>query len=74
MELQTQTKMTVDMLTTDSVSILRQEMAQINGVWTQIGENSRCAYLNTEQGRQQLIEQVEEPYRSAVLAVWDTKQ
>lgn len=74
MELQTQTKITVDMLTTDSVSILRQEMAQINGVWTQIGENSRCAYLNTEQGRQQLIEQVEEPYRSAVLAVWDTKQ
>ena len=74
MELQTQTKMTVDMLTADSVSILRQEMAQINGVWTQIGEKSRCAYLNTEQGRQQLIEQVEEPYRSAVLAVWDTKQ
>ena len=74
MELQTQTKMTVDMLTADSVSILRQEMGQINGVWTQIGENSRCAYLNTEQGRQQLIEQVEEPYRSAVLAVWDTKQ
>lgn len=74
MELQTQTKMTVDMLTADSVSILKQEMAQINGVWTQIGENSRCAYLNTEQGRQQLIEQVEEPYRSAVLAVWDTKQ
>lgn len=74
MELQTQTKMTVDMLTADSVSILRQEMAQINDVWTQIGENSRCAYLNTEQGRQQLIEQVEEPYRSAVLAVWDTKQ
>ena len=74
MELQTQTKMTVDMLTADSVSILRQAMAQINGVWTQIGENSRCAYLNTEQGRQQLIEQVEEPYRSAVLAVWDTKQ
>ena len=74
MELQTQTKMTVDMLTADSVSILRQEMAQINGVWTQIGENCRCAYLNTEQGRQQLIEQVEEPYRSAVLAVWDTKQ
>lgn len=74
MELQTQTKITVDMLTADSVSILRQEMAQINGVWTQIGENSRCAYLNTEQGRQQLIEQVEEPYRSAVLAVWEPGQ
>lgn len=74
MELQTQTKMTVDMLTADSVSILRQEMAQINGIWTQIGENSRCAYLNTEQGRQQLTREVEEPYRSAVLAVWETEQ
>ena len=44
-------KKTVDMLTTDSVSILTQKFIEVDGVETQVGENHRCAYANSAKGR-----------------------
>lgn len=70
MELQTQTKITVDMLTADSVSILKQEMAEINGQQLQVGENFRRAYINSESGRKQVQDELDAPYVSAIFAVW----
>lgn len=70
MELQTQTKITVDMLTADSVSILKQEMAEINGQQLQVGENFRRAYVNSESGRKQVQDELDAPYVSAIFAVW----
>jgi hypothetical protein len=41
----------VDMLTADSVSILTKKYVELDGVKSQVGENHRCSYVNTEDGR-----------------------
>lgn len=70
MTIETQTKITVDMLTPNSVSILKQEMAEINGQQMQVGENFRRAYINSESGRKQVQDELDAPYVSAIFAVW----
>lgn len=63
------TKKTVDMLTSDSVSILTQKYIDIDGVQTQVGQNHRCAYTNSESGRKQ-IEKEPDYIVTAVMALW----
>ncbi len=47
-------KITLDMLTKDSVSVLRQQFLTFNGEEMQVGGNIRSAYMNDESGREQL--------------------
>lgn len=61
---------TVDMLTKDSVSILTQKIIILEGVETQVGDNHRCSYVNSKQGRQELIQAEPENVVNAVLAIW----
>lgn len=61
---------TVDMLTTDSVSILTQKFIEIDGVKTQVGENHRCSYINSKIGRSDLQGVEPEEVVSAVFAIW----
>jgi len=61
---------TLDMLTPNSVSIKKQQHVEINGVEYPIGEPWRRAYVNSASGRQQVQDEVPEPYRSAIFAVW----
>ena len=61
---------TVDMLTTDSVSILTQNYIEFNGVQTQVGQNHRCAYVNSETGRNDLQSAESEEVVNAVFAIW----
>lgn len=63
-------KKTVDMLTTDSVSILTQKFIDIDGVETQVGENHRCAYANSATGRQDLQKQETQDVVNSVFAIW----
>ena len=63
-------KITLDMLTQDSVSVLRQKFIEIDGVQTQVGGNIRNAYMNDENGRAELEEILPEEYYNAVIAVW----
>lgn len=70
MTIETITKTTLDMLTVQSVSILKQEFAVINDVETQIGQNHRKAFVNSEKGRKAIAEYLTEPYLSSVMAVW----
>ena len=63
-------KITLDMLTPDSVSIKTQRYAVIDGVEYPIGDPWRRAYVNSSSGRQQVQDEVPEPYRSAIFAVW----
>lgn len=65
-----QEKKTVDMLTSGSVSILTQQFIEIDGVPTQVGQNHRCAYVNSEAGRSNLQELEPEEVVSAVMAIW----
>ena len=63
-------KITLDMLTKDSVSVLRQKFISLNGENVQVGENIRNAYMNCEEDRKILREQLSEEYYNAVIAVW----
>lgn len=63
-------KITLDMLTKDSVSVLRQKFISLNGENVQVGENVRNAYMNCEEDRKILREQLSEEYYNAVIAVW----
>ena len=63
-------KITLDMLTKDSVSVLRQQFLNYNGVEMQVGENIRNAYSNNEDDRALLKNILSEEYYNAVMAVW----
>lgn len=63
-------KITLDMLTKDSVSVLRQQFINYNGTEMQVGENVRNAYMNSKSGREQLRAVLSDEYYNAVMAVW----
>jgi uncharacterized protein (DUF736 family) len=63
-------KITLDMLTKDSVSIKKQQHTVIEGREYEIGQPWRRAYVNSAQGREQVEVEVPEPYKSAIFAVW----
>ena len=64
-------KITLDMLTKDSVSVLRQNFINLGGEDVQVGENVRNAYTNCESDREILRKQLSEEYFNAVIAVWE---
>lgn len=66
-------KITLDMLTEDSVSVLKQQFINVNGVDMQIGENVRNAYTNDADGRAALEASVPAEYFNAVLTVWNSE-
>ena len=63
-------KIILDMLTTDSVSVLKQQYITVDGTDIRVGENVRNAYMNTQTERERLKEILPEDYYSAVMAVW----
>ena len=66
-------KITLDMLTKDSVSVLRQQFLTFNGEEMQVGRNIRNAYMNDESGREQIRKVLSDEYYNAVMAVWGTE-
>lgn len=64
-------KITLDMLTKDSVSVLRQKFIEINGTEMQVGGNVRNAYMNCKNDRKILKAELSEEYYNAVMAVWE---
>ena len=64
-------RITLDMLTKDSVSVLRQKFVVIDGTEMQVGYNVRNAYMNCENGREILKAELSEEYYNAVMAVWE---
>ena len=66
-------KITLDMLTKDSVSVLRQQFINYGGVDMQVGENIRTAYMNSKSGREQLKTVLSDEYYNAVMSVWGTE-
>ena len=66
-------KITLDMLTKDSVSVLRQQFLTFNGEEMQVGVNIRNAYMNSKSGREQIRKVLSDEYYNAVMAVWGTE-
>ena len=60
----------LDGLSVNGVSVKTQERIQHNGTEYDIGLPHRTAYINSTRGRAELTDELPEPYRSAVLAVW----
>lgn len=63
-------KITLDMLTQDSVSIKKQQYIVQNGVEYLVGQPWRSSYVNSTQGRQQVENEVEEPYKTIIFMMW----
>lgn len=66
-------KTTLDALTSDSVSVLTQKFANIGGETVQIGQDHRKAYVNSEFSRQELSQEVPDPYLTTILTLWGDK-
>lgn len=63
-------KITLDMLTQDSVSVKTQKYVEVEGVEYPIGDPHRRAYVNSASGRAAVQNEVQEPHRTAIFAVW----
>lgn len=63
-------KITLDMLTKEGVSVLRQQFLNYGGTEMQVGGNVRNAYMNDESGREQLRKVLSDEYYNAVMTVW----
>jgi hypothetical protein len=66
-------KIFLDMLTQDSVSIRKQKYVVVDDAEYAVGDPWRRAYVNNTSGRQQVQDEVPEPYLSAIMAVWGTE-
>lgn len=63
-------KIALDMLTTDSVSILKQQYLTVDGIDIKVGDNVRNTYMNTQTERELLKVKLPEEFYNAVIAVW----
>lgn len=63
-------KITLDMLTTESVSVLKQQYITVDGTDIKVGDNVRNAFMNTQTERELLKVKLPEEYYNAVMAVW----
>lgn len=61
---------TIDMLTKDSVSIVREKWMMYNEQRLKVGDSIRTSYENSEKGRELLKEEVKEPYLTSILNIW----
>lgn len=63
-------KITLDILSQDSVSLKKQQYATADGTEFPVGQPWRRAYVNSASGRAQAQTEVPEPYRTAIFVVW----
>ncbi|MER2119198.1 MAG: hypothetical protein ABS935_02965 [Solibacillus sp.] len=63
-------KLYIDTLTNDNVSIRRQQFTIIDGNEYSTSHTWRRAYVNSLQGRISVENEVPEPYKIAIFAVW----
>lgn len=64
------TKIYLDALTENSVTVKSQRYIVVEGEEMNIGEIHAKAYPNGEGGRTELMAELPEPFVTAVLAVW----
>lgn len=63
-------RVTLDMLTPESVSVLKQQFITVNGVEMQVGSNERNSFSNTKDDREVLKNVLFDEYYAAVIAMW----
>lgn len=60
----------LDELNKNSVSVATRKYIEEDGVKYFVGDIHRRAYVNSEDGREEINEELAEPYLSAVMTVW----
>lgn len=60
----------LDELNINSVSVVTRKYIEEEGVKYFVGDIHRRAYVNSEDGRKEINEELAEPYLSAVMTVW----
>ena len=63
-------KISLDVLNENTVTVKTQLYIEVDGKALHVGELHAKSYMNSERGREELAEEVSEPYLSAVLSVW----
>ena len=63
-------EISIDNLSLYGVSVKTQGYVEIEGIKHYIDQPHRKAYSNSVQGREELKNELAEPYYSAVMAVW----
>lgn len=63
-------RIVLDMLTKNSVSVVKYKAYVEDGEETQIGMQHRRAYDNSEMGIEDIKKDLQEPYLSTVLNLW----
>ena len=64
------TEISIEGLTTDYVGVVTRKYIDYEGTRYEVGVRHRKAYANSEAGREELFNELREPYYSAVMAVW----
>lgn len=60
----------LDELNQNSVSVVTRKYIEEDDVKYFVGDIHRRAYVNSEDGRKEINEELAEPYLSAVMTVW----
>lgn len=68
-----QTKKTITELTQNSVSVLTQRFIIEDEIELQVGENHRCAYINSKSGRIDIVENEPKEVSNSVLMIWGSE-
>ena len=63
-------KITLDMLTQDSVSVKKQHYTMVDGIEYAIGQPHRKAYINSTRGREEIQTELPAAQQNAVFSVW----
>ncbi len=63
-------KIFLEELTQYKVNIAKRKYITIDGAEYSVGEPFRCSYENSTVGRSLLIENVPDPYYSAIMLIW----
>lgn len=63
-------KITLDMLTSNSVSAMRQNYVTVDDIEYPIGDPWRRAYVNSVSGRAAVQDELPQAQQNAIFAVW----
>lgn len=63
-------KITLDMLTQDSVSVKTQQVITQDETEYDIGLPHRKSYVNSINGRKEVENEIIEPYKSVIMLMW----
>lgn len=63
-------RFTLNALMPDSVTLIKQNYAVVEGVEYPVGLPLWKAYINSIEGRAEVKAEISEPYKTAIFAVW----